>query len=72
MNSEQTFIVHPQNIEQGSILKAFFKALQIKFEEVNEKPYNREFVDMVLQADDSIKKGKGRKVSSDEFDNLWK
>jgi hypothetical protein len=69
---EQTFIVHPVNIEQGSVIKAFFKALQIKFEIVDEIPYNKDFIDMVLQADDSIKKGKGKLVTSDEFDNLWK
>ena len=30
-----------------------------------------DFVNMVLQAEDGIKNGKGKKVSSEEFDNLW-
>jgi hypothetical protein len=37
-----------------------------------EKPYDPEFVNMVMEADDEIKKGKGIKVTSSEFDELWK
>ena len=73
ITSEQTFIVHAVNTEQENALKAFLKALGIKFETTTSKsPYNKEFVDMVLQAEEGVKKGKGRKVSSEEFDNLWK
>ena len=68
----RTFIVHAVNNEQEDVLKAFFSALKIKFEVSGEKPYNKEFVDMVLQAEDGIKKGKGKKISSEEFDNLWR
>lgn len=72
MNTEHTFIVHPVNTEQENALKAFFKALKIKFEVAKESPYNKNFVDMVLDAEEGIKKGRGKKVSSEEFDNLWK
>jgi len=68
----RTFIVQAVDAEQEDVLKAFFNALKIKFEVTEEKPYNREFVNMVLQAEDGIKKGRGKKVSSEEFDNLWK
>ena len=37
-----------------------------------ERFYNKDFVNMVLQAESGIKRGKGKKVSSEEFDNLWK
>jgi hypothetical protein len=67
----RTFIVQAVDAEQEDVLKAFFNALKIKFEVTGEKPYNKEFVDMVLQADYGIQKGKGRRVSSEEFDNLW-
>jgi len=67
----RTFIVHTVNAEQEDVLKAFFKARKINFEMIAESPYNKDFVDMVLQAEDSIKKDKGKKVSSEEFDNLW-
>jgi len=68
----RTFIVHTTDIEQENVLEAFFNALKIKFEVTGEKPYNRNFVDMVLQAEDGIKRGKGKQVSSEEFDDLWK
>ena len=68
----KTYIVHPANAQQEDILKAFFNALKIKFEVPCEKPYNKDFVNMVLQAQESIYKGKGKRVSSQEFDNLWK
>jgi hypothetical protein len=72
MNAEHTLIAYPINIEQQNVLRAFLKALKIKFEVPQESPYNKDFVNMVLRADDNIKEGKGTKVSSEEFDNLWK
>ena len=68
----RTFIVQAADAEQENVLKAFFDALKIKFEVTGEKAYNKEFVDMVIQAEDGIKKGKGKRVTSEEFDNLWK
>ena len=68
----RTFIVQAIDAEQEDVIKAFFNALKIKFEVTGERPYNKEFVNMVLQAEDGIKKGKGKRVSSEEFDNLWK
>ena len=68
----RTIIVHAIDAEQEDILKAFFNALKIKFEVAEGKSYNKNFVEMVLQAEDGIRKGKGKKVSSEEFDNLWK
>jgi len=68
----RTFIVQAVDAEQEDVIKAFFSALKIKFEVTGEKPYNKEFVNMVLQAEDGIKKGRGKRVSSEEFDNLWK
>jgi hypothetical protein len=70
--NDQTFVVHATDAAQVDVLKAFFNALKIKFEVTEERPYNRDFVDMVLQAEDGIKKGKGKRISSEEFDNLWK
>jgi len=68
----KTFIVQAVDAEQEDVLKAFFNALKIKFEVTGEKPYNKEFVDMILQAEHGINKGKGKRISSEEFDNLWK
>jgi glycerophosphoryl diester phosphodiesterase len=71
METPNIFIAHPETQEQINALKAFVKALKIKFE-IKEKPYDPEFVNMVMEADDEIKKGKGIKVTSSEFDELWK
>ena len=72
MNIEHTFIAHIVDNQQENMLKAFCKALKIKFEVTRERPYDKDFTDMVLQAEDSIRNGRGKKVSSEEFDNLWK
>ena len=71
MQASNIFIAHPINVEQENVLKVLFEALKIKFEVAKESPYNEDFVNMVLQAEDSIKQGKGKKVTSEEFDNLW-
>jgi hypothetical protein len=57
---------------QIEAVKAIMKALKIKFEISTEKPYNPEFVNMVLEAEQEIKKGKGLRVTSEGFDDLWK
>ena len=72
MNAEHTLIVHPLDINQENVLRAFFETFKIRFEVTKEKPYNQDFVNMVLQAENAIKQGKGKKVTSEEFDNLWK
>ncbi len=71
MQAANIFIAHPVNVEQENVLKVLFEALKIKFEVVKEPLYDEDFVNMVLQAEDSIKQGKGKKVTSEEFDNLW-
>ena len=68
----RTFIVHTVDAAQEDVIKAFFNALKIRFEVSEERPYDKDFVGMVLQAEDDMNKGKGKKVSSEEFDNLWK
>jgi len=72
VGNSRTYIVHAVDAEQENVLRAFFNALKIKFEVPCEKPYNHDFVNMILQADKGIKDGKGKRVSSEEFDNIWK
>ncbi len=63
-----TLIVHPDNEEQLTAVKAVLNALKITFEE-EESPYNPEFVKMILQAEEDIKNGKGVKIRTED---LWK
>lgn len=73
MSTESIFIAHTVNNVQFNALKAILKALKIKFEvKKAEEPYNTDFVNMVLDAEKDIKQGKGIKVTSADFDNLWK
>ena len=53
------------------LLKALAKRLNCEIE-VQDKPYNPEFVKEILDAQQSIKDGKGIKMSNEDLNNLWK
>jgi len=57
-----TLIIHPDNKEQLTALKAFMKAFKISFEE-KESPYNPEFVAMIQESREQVKKGETRVVN---------
>ncbi|MGB0879495.1 MAG: DUF2683 family protein [Polaribacter sp.] len=51
------------------VLKSLAKSLGFEIEKKVEKPYNPEFVKEILEAEQSIKDGKGIKI---ELEDLWK
>jgi hypothetical protein len=53
------------------LLKALAKRLDFEIE-VQEKPYNPEFVKEILQGQKDIKEGRGIKMNIEDIDNLWK
>lgn len=57
---------------QIEALKAFMKALKIKFDISKEQPYESEFVDKILQGDKDYEAGKTQKVTLDDLNKLWK
>ncbi|MEZ4880061.1 MAG: hypothetical protein R2801_07855 [Chitinophagales bacterium] len=64
---------HTIDASQVEAIKAFMKALKIKFELTKEQsPYNTDFVKKIEQGDEDLKKGKGRKTTIQELDKLWK
>ncbi len=66
-------IAHTNDDSQIQAIKAFMKALKIKFElSKKESPYNPEFVKKIKQGDEDLKNGKGRTITLDELDSLWK
>lgn len=70
---ETSIIIHPDNKEQFNALRSLFKAMKVPFEETNEKkPYNPEFVKKIKEGDNDRKAGKGRKVTLEELNSLWK
>jgi len=69
MKPEDIYIIHPENEEQANALKAFVKALKMKFEIAKEKAYNAEFVE-------KIKRSKKQHLESKDVviktEDLWK
>ena len=51
------------------VLKSLSKSLGFEIEKETEKPYNPEFVKMILEASQGIKDGKGVKI---KLEDLWK
>jgi len=69
----EAITIHPKNKKQYSVIETFLKELKVPFEKTSkESPYNPEFVKKILQGDKDLKAGKGRKVSIDELNKLWK
>ncbi|MCD0464227.1 hypothetical protein BC749_101714 [Flavobacterium araucananum] len=51
------------------VFQSLAKSLGFEIIEENEKPYNPEFVKEILEAEQSIKDGKGIKI---KLEDLWK
>ena len=67
MQTENIFIVHPANEEQVNALKAFVKALKIKFEVTTEKAYNADFVEKIQKSKKEFEEGKFKRVEKDDL-----
>lgn len=69
MQTALTYIIHPSNSEQANALKAFAKALKLKFE-IAEKPYNPEFVAKIKESQQQFKEGKFTRVKKEDLQNF--
>jgi hypothetical protein len=54
------------------VLKSLAKSLGFEIIEKKEKPYNPDFVKEILEAEQSIKDGKGTRISMEELKELCK
>jgi hypothetical protein len=72
MQTDNIFIIHPDTTEQMDALIAFVKALKIKYELTNEKAYNADFVAKIEKSRQDYKNGKGKVMTMDELNQLWK
>ena len=63
-----TLIVHPENKERLSALKAFMKAFNISFEEAKQ-PYHTDFTEKMKISKKQAREGQTVKVS---LDDIWK
>ena len=67
---------YTEDASQIEAIKAVFKAFKIKYKiskaTDSEKSYKPEFVEMIKQGEEDLKKGKGIKISLDELEKLCK
>jgi len=68
----ETLIIQPKNKKQLSAIKAVLKALDVSFKKAEDSPYDQAFVEKILQGDADFKAGKGKKMTIDELNDLWK
>lgn len=61
-------IVHPDNQDKLTAVKAVLKALKVDFNE-SATPYNTEFMAKIAEGEEDIKAGRTVKVT---LDDLWK
>ena len=54
------------------VLKSLAKSLGFEIVEKEEKPYNPEFVKEILEAERSIKEGRGTRMTMEELKELCK
>ena len=64
----EIIIAHPESEEKLAALKAFMKALKIRFEE-EKSAYDPEFVEKIKRSDEDFKAGKFKAIKTDD---LWK
>ncbi len=67
MKSQEILVAHPQTSEQVSALKAFMKALKIKFEVAKEEDYKPEFVEKIMESKKQIAEGKFTEVKQKDL-----
>jgi len=70
MKAQDIIIAHPKSIEQIDAIKAFMKALKIKFEVSKDTIYNADFVKKIEKSKEEFKNGEFTRVEKDELQNF--
>jgi hypothetical protein len=70
MASENIFIIHPENAEQVNALKAFIKALNMKFETTREQYYHPEFVAKLKKSREEFQAGNFMPVEKEDLQSF--
>lgn len=63
-------IIHTETREQENALKAFAKALKIKFEVAKESPYNPEFVAKIEKSGQEFEEGNFTRIEKKDLKNF--
>lgn len=64
----ETVIIHPENKEQLTALKALAKAMNVKFE-TNKSSYNADFVKKIKESKKQVEEGNFTTLDPDK--SLW-
>ncbi|HUH73490.1 MAG TPA: DUF2683 family protein [Chitinophagales bacterium] len=67
MKTQDIFIAHPQTSEQVTALKAFMKALKIKFEISKNENYNPDFIAKIEASREQAKNGQVTRVKKEDL-----
>lgn len=70
MESKDIFIVHPQNKEEETVLKAFMNALKIKFEVTKDSNYNPDFLVKIEKSGKQFEDGEFVSVEKDQLEEF--
>lgn len=70
MKTENTFIIRPETKEQENALRAFVKALKMKFEVSKEKSYDPDFVAKIDESRKQVKEGKITRVEKKDLNEF--
>lgn len=69
MKTSDIIIAHPGSDDKFEALKAFMKALKIKFEIAKDNPYDPKFVAKIQESREQYKKGNYTVIKTED---LWK
>jgi hypothetical protein len=71
MKNLDIIIAHPGSEDKFEALKAFMKALKIKFEvPADNKPYNPDFVNKIIESRLQAKKGKVTRINKNNLNDF--
>jgi hypothetical protein len=62
--------IHPEDASQIEAIKAFMKALKIKFELSKDQPYDPEFVKKIEKSKQDFKEGKSTSVKKEDLQSF--
>ncbi len=68
----QTILIQTDEVKAKGI-KQFLRAFGVGYKiEKKVKPYNEDFVKKIEKGDEDLKNGRGRTVTLEELEHLWK
>ena len=70
MKTDNIIIVHPQTDDQMNAIKAFMKALKIKFEVAKENSYNPDFVAKIEKSKKEFENDDFTRVEKNDLKNF--